>query len=343
MIDKKTTRLILAHDLPKTLIRDIKSAKKRILIVTTTLRNDCSEMEDLITALEQAALRGVAVSVMADSLSYTEIRGSIFNIKKQQLRGLRALQLERRLKKSGVDFRWLGHDASVGFIGRTHCKWLIIDDITYSFGGVNLDAISFQNVDYLLRIKRRQLADFIAEAHENIIARDKVRGGVRNLSLTSHDETTTIFIDGGMPFNSIIYKRATELAKTAKHITLVSQYCPTGKLMRLIQRCPSYKIYFNKIKNATLLNSILLSLGWRHGAKNCYHRDVYLHAKFILYTMQDDTTVALLGSHNFMHGSGLVGTREIIMETTDPHVISLLSDFTKKQVAIDDSSTTLLR
>lgn len=340
MIDKKTTRLVLACDLPKILVRDIKSAKKRILITITTLRNDCPEIEEIITALEQAAMRGVKVSVMADSLSYTEIRGSIFNIKEQQLRGLRAMQLERRLKKSGVNFRWLGHDANVGFIGRTHCKWLVIDDLTYSFGGVNLDAISFKNVDYMLRMKCSQLANFITEAHESIIARDKVKGGLRNLSFTSHDETTTILVDGGMPLNSIIYERATELAKTANHITLVSQYCPTGKLMKSIQQCPTYKIHFNKIKNATLLNSILLSLGWRHGAKNCYQRDDYLHAKFILYTMQDGTVIALLGSHNFMRGSGVVGTREIVMETTDPYVVSLLSDFTKNQVALGESSTT---
>ena len=332
VIDAKTTKLILARNLPKALTRDIDKAKRRVLITTTTLHNDCPEMELLISALETAARRGIDVSVLADSLTYTEIRGSIFNIKKQQLRGLKAMQLERRLKKSGAQFRWLGHDANIGFIGRTHCKWFIVDDIEYSFGGINLDATSFTNVDYMLRIIHPDLANFIADAHQHIMARDQAKGGLRNLSLTSKDGSTTVFIDGGMPLNSLIYKRATTIAQNSTDLTIVSQYCPTGALMKAVYNCPKHRVFFNKIKNATLLNSILLSLGWRHVQKNSYQLDDYLHAKFILSSQKDGKTVALLGSHNFMRSSGLVGTREIAMETSDPHVISLLSKFVDNQV-----------
>ena len=54
--------------------------------------------------------------------------------------------------------------------------------------------------------------------------------------------------------------------------------------------------------------------------------------KFIIFTMPDGEKVTLTGSHNFMRGSGIMGTREIALETSDPDVIKQLEAFRKKYV-----------
>jgi cardiolipin synthase len=64
-----------------------------------------------------------------------------------------------------------------------------------------------------------------------------------------------------------------------------------------------------------------------------YNRDQYLHAKFMIFTMPDGKKIALTGSHNFVHGGVLLGTREVALETEDPKVIAQLEDFWKTHVA----------
>lgn len=311
----------------------ITSAAQRVMITTTTLHNDCDEIEALIQACEHAAQRGVHVSILADSLTYTEIKGSLLNLKKQQQRGIEAVKLARRLKNTGVDFRWLGHDASVGFIGRTHAKWSIVDDTVYAFGGMNLDKGSLENTDFMFKINSVRLADWLADCHQLLISHDKSGTGMRNRSVTDTDGSWHIIVDGGMPGNSAIYKRAVVLAKKSKEITAVSQYCPTGKLMRAIKRCPAHYIYFNRIKNATWLNRMILGLGMHNHRHNLYTRQNYLHAKYLIFTMKNGKKIALTGSHNFVGATGMIGTREIALETTDPHLITALESFTKDTVA----------
>ncbi|MDO4781308.1 MAG: phospholipase D-like domain-containing protein [Candidatus Saccharibacteria bacterium] len=313
--------------------KQIEAATNRVLIMTTTLHNDCPEIEGLVAACEAAAARGVTVSLLADSLTYTEIKGSLLNLKRQQLRGVEAMKLARRLKKAGVQFRWLGRDTSVGFIGRTHTKWTVIDDMVYTFGGVNLDKVSFENTDMMLQLKDAGLAAWLDDCHQAIIDHDRAHTGMRNRSLDDPNGKWRILLDGGIPGNSDIYARATELARQAVSVTAVSQYCPTGKLMRAMKHCPKHRIYFNRLSSATWLNRIILSLGLRNHRHNNYKRAPYLHAKYILYTLPDGRKVALTGSHNFVRETGMVGTREIALETTDPHIIALLEDFTKNAVA----------
>lgn len=298
-----------------------------------TFRNDCPEMESLIDALEQAAGRGVSVSVLADTLTYTELRGSLFSLGQHQRRGLEALRLERRLKRAGVVFQWLGRDAGVGFVGRTHCKWAVIDETVFAFGGINLDAVSFTNTDYMLQFRHPSLAETLLDEHFDLSVSDKSRVAMRNRLHEDVIDDGSVLIDGGIPLNSQIYQRACELAKDADRITVVSQYCPTGKLMRLIKKCPHHHLYFNHLRNATVLNSLILGLSFINHQYNSYQRSPYLHAKFILYQLHDGERVALLGSHNFVRGTGLAGTREIALETRDSRIITLLEQFLREHVA----------
>ena len=48
--------------------------------------------------------------------------------------------------------------------------------------------------------------------------------------------------------------------------------------------------------------------------------------------MSGGSKIALSGSHNFMRGSGIMGTREIALETSDPAIIKQLEAFRKKYI-----------
>ena len=113
-----------------------------------------------------------------------------------------------------------------------------------------------------------------------------------------------------------------ELAKAAKRITYVSQYCPTGRLSAYLKKADS-RLYFNPWRTAKLPNSVIIRFGELFsGLASSYTRSTYLHAKFIIFDMPDGTRVALTGSHNFPRGGMWVGTREIALETTDKHIIA---------------------
>ncbi len=168
--------------------------------------------------------------------------------------------------------------------------------------------------------------------HLRLLKADKAGHATRSHSITI-DATSTALIDGGLIGDSIIYRRACTLARQAEHITLVSQYCPTGKLNRILKKKKA-TLYFNHWRKAAWVNRFLIQFGMIFSKQHTnYHSKKYLHAKFIIFTMKDGTKVALSGSHNYMFGSVVVGTREIALETRDIGIINQLEAFFDKKVA----------
>jgi cardiolipin synthase len=142
-----------------------------------------------------------------------------------------------------------------------------------------------------------------------------------------------VLTDGGFQGDSIIYRRVCELAKEAKEVLLVSQYCPTGKLARILRNKPA-KLYFNPPELAGPLNRAVISVGMLFSHhKTLYKRDRYLHAKFMIFTMPSGEKIAITGSHNFVYGGVLLGTREIALETNDRKIIRQLEAFFQEHVA----------
>ncbi|MBC7764656.1 phosphatidylserine/phosphatidylglycerophosphate/cardiolipin synthase family protein [Microbacteriaceae bacterium] len=327
------TTLLLPSSFARDAVKKIQKSKSRIALVTTTFHVDDDLSTALVDALTHAAKRGVVVSVCVDTYTYTEPKEFFLRSpKKQPARAYRAIQLERQLKKSGVNFNWLGRTSNVVIAGRTHSKWLIVDDTTYSFGGVNIDKESFHNNDYMLRLQNADFADMLFSQHLRLLKADKAGHATKSHSITI-DKNSTALIDGGLIGDSIIYRRACKLAKQASHITLVSQYCPTGKLNRILKR-KNATLYFNHWRKAAWMNRLLIQFGMIFSKQHTnYHRKNYLHAKFIIFTMEDGAKVAISGSHNFMYGSVLFGTREVAIETRDSAIISQLETFFNKKVA----------
>lgn len=326
------TKLLIADTYAHELAASIKKARHDIAIIVTTLRADDERSQAIITALCEAADRGVAISVFADTFTYLEPKEFLlFSPKRQPARALNAIKLERTLKSHGIQFHWLGRKSNVILTGRTHTKWAVIDETIYAFGGVNLDNESFENIDYMFRLRNKQLAKLLLDEQAHIRRADRGGAGIRNHTIQLNTHTRVLF-DGGLVGTSLIYRRTCALARNARYITLVSQYCPTGPLIKILKRKHA-TLYYNHWRNASWVNRALIGLGMLASKSSTeYFRDTYLHAKFAIFTMPDGSKVAISGSHNFMHGSGFVGTREVAIETTDPSIISQLESFCEQHV-----------
>ena len=321
---RNSPKLLTPADYVQQATESIRAATHRVNLLTLILAED-NATSTLIDALCEAAQRGVRVSVAADTFTYTELRGNYIPTTYRSKRVREAFALQKRFKKAGVKFSWLGRLSTVAFSGRTHVKWCIVDDVVYSFGGVNLDQESVTHADYMLRVRDAPLADRLSAEHGRIINADKHGHAYR--SLRFGDDTTTVLIDGGFFGDSIIYRRACYWAARAKHVTFVSQYYPSGKLSKLLTRTDS-KLYFNHASNSGAINYLILQLAARFNKQvTQYTRSRYIHAKFIIFTLDDGKKVAITGSHNFVRAGVFLGTREVALETTDKKIIAQLEKF----------------
>jgi cardiolipin synthase A/B len=321
--------LFSPHAYADALVKDIVHAKSRVILFSHILGYDEST-KPLITALCEAAERGVPVEVAGDVFTYGIMGGWKTTLVKTDRR-IRALRImAKKFKRSGVKFNWMGQLGPILFAGRMHLKWCVVDDMVYCFGGVNLYEDGLRHADYMFGSHDKELSDLIAKENKRI-ERDNRLGRVhRSYSFPSLHGT--VLIDGGKMGDSIIYTRACELAKQAKDITFVSQYCPTGKLGKIMQE-KGARLYFSPWRlahgtNRFLIHASMVSTGY----KTLYQRSTFIHAKCIIYTMPDGSKIALTGTHNFVRAGVALGTREIALETPDKHIIDQLEEFLTKHI-----------
>lgn len=323
-------KLLLPTEYIAEATRQINHAQKRVSLLSFVVA-DHPSTHDLIEALIAAAKRGVTVSVAADIFTYGEVSGSFLPIRYFNKNSRAATSMARRLKSAGVQFHWLGGGRTTILNGRTHNKWCVVDDIVFSFGGVNIYEGGIENNDYMFELSDAHTADALHKEQHRIQAAE--RNASNYPSHRQHTDYGTILFDGGFGGQSTIYRRACELAKEAKDVLYVSQYCPNGRLARALKTKP-YHLYFNRPEQATIFNKILIWFAMKKtGFRTEYLKDQYLHAKYMVFTMPDDSKIALTGSHNFSYTAVLFGTREMTLETKDPTVIAQLESFTKERVA----------
>lgn len=324
-----TAKLLLPAAYIDDVTEKIKQAKNRISILSMVVADDPAT-DELIDALASAAERGVDVEVAADIFTYGELGGFFLPTRYRTKKSRETTMMSRRFRKSGVRFTWLGKSRVLLASGRTHIKWCVVDDVVYSFGGVNLYEKGINNNDFIFRTQDQELADKLLDEYSQLVKADS-----GNYSVRSHQfnyGSNKILIDGGVFFDSIIYRRACKLAAESFKIRLVSQYCPTGKLGRLIKETNS-ELYFNPPQNANFINSVVIKLGMLlSGNKTLYKKHKYLHAKFMIFETYDGRKVAITGSHNFVFAGVMLGTREVALETEDPRIINQLESFLKNKV-----------
>lgn len=309
----------------------VNKARHRVFLISMVIA-DHPATHELIAAIENAARRGVKVSVTADVFTYGEVSGGFLPIRYYS-RGVKEVNsMVKMLKSAGVKFHWLGRSRMTLLSGRTHSKWCVIDDECFVFGGVNMyqDGVA-ENTDYMFRVEDTRLADRLVYEQGRIVKAE--HSSTNYPSVTYELDGNDILFDGGIIAHSVIYRRAIELARDAQKVIFVSQYCPTGKLARTLKRTDT-KYYFNRPEQASSFNKTLIRLSMlTSGIKTKYKKEPYLHAKFIIFTMKDGSRFAITGSHNFAYTGVLLGTREVALETSDPKIIGQLESFYKTHVA----------
>ncbi|WP_062518433.1 phospholipase D-like domain-containing protein [Demequina gelatinilytica] len=322
-------QLLRGEDYVADATRRIHDAKRRVLLTTLTIAHD-HRTDDLIDALVWAARRGVEVSVAADVFTYADAAGTFLPTGYRTKAWRTSDSLASKLIGEGVRFSWLGREKGLPWRGRTHTKFCVVDDAAYAFGGVNLDRKGVENTDFMLLIADARLADDLEAVYHQIQHMNAHERG--HESLEYRYGTDRVLVDGGIPGDSIIYRRAVAQARKADRVLLVSQYCPTGELGKVISERDN-ELWFNPPRNASPANRALIasSMLWT-GHRSMYTRRRYLHAKAIVFFRDDGTRVAITGSHNFVEGGVRLGTREIAMETRRPETIEQILAFHAQDV-----------
>lgn len=301
-----------------------RTATRRISLLSMVFA-DHENTHELIAELEAAARRGVEVTIAADVFTYGEVSNGFLPLRYYSAGASATDKMVRSLKKAGVKFSWLGRNRITFFNGRTHSKWCVIDSTVFSFGGINIYNVGIENEDYMFTLKDERLADRLVEEQHRILRAEKK--SINYPSVAYEHPQMDVLFDGGFIGQSIIYRRACELAKQATHIIFISQYCPTGRLARILKKQPT-EFYYNRTTQAKGLNRFVIAISqYLSGLTTSYTQNAYLHAKCIIFTLPDGTKRAISGSHNFAYTGVLLGTREVAIETADQHIIGQLELF----------------
>lgn len=321
-------KLVTSKRYSTVVVDAINNAQKRVFVLALIIQQS-KDTTEIMTALTRASHRGVDVQVMADFSTYSYTHGhkpSTIYAKSMRV----ATDMVNRLRSSGAHFTWLGMQQPFVFAGRTHSKWIVCDDQVFAFGGINLYADFKQDHDFMFMFESAELAELITTEHRSIQAASTVDAAY----LSSSIDTTygTVLIDGGIPFDSLIYRRSLELIDSAQSVLMVTQYCPTGKLAHKIKDIP-YSVYFNHPSRDLLTNALITTGKKLSGIINSYTGSSYIHAKFMIVTHKNGSKTAITGSHNFISYGGILGTREISLETTNPRIIAGLELFYTKYIA----------
>lgn len=322
-------KLLIATEYIADATKVINSAKERICLITMIASYD-NATRGLFDALINARERGVKVELAVDIFTYSEIGGHL-RFKTSRSHKIKPVEiLKKKLKAADIKINWLGTDSLLLFSGRTHSKWLVVDNTVYTFGGVNLYDEGINNTDFMLRFDDNSLAENLIKEYHRIIRADKTSNKYHSYHFDIPNGQ--VLVDGGRARDSIIYRRAKQLVQDAESVTYVSQYCPTGKLASLLKNKP-VKLYFNPWQQSKSLNAIFIRISsWKTNIKTDYSRQNYIHSKFIICTMPDGSKIAITGSHNFANGGVWLGTREIALETSNPKIISQLESFVEKRI-----------
>lgn len=308
----------------------IEHATTRVSFLSMLVTDDVAT-DALLDALSDAARRGVVVDVAADVFTYGELSGHFIPTRYFTKKVRATTRMTKQFEEAGVNFNWLGRFTNTPFTGRTHIKWCVVDDTIYSFGGVNLYDQALLNADYMFKLHDRRLATILCDEYDRLVRADSGRFSFRSRSVPT--SIGTVHIDGGLPFDSVIYRRACTLAHDAHKVILVSQYCPTGRLSWLLKRTES-KLYFNPWRHAEGINRFLIYSSMKLSRqRTLYKGSKYLHAKFMIFTMKDGSKIAITGSHNFVNAGVLLGTREVALETEEPAIIDQLEEFLHANVS----------
>lgn len=322
-------KLLEGEDYFQALLKKLPKAKSRIVLAAMIIV--WGEKTDAVFAeLDKALQRGVRVHVLLDT--YTRLQyavGSKIPKNVMRLRLKKTFALLEELRKKGARVDYVGKLGINPYKGRCHVKITVIDDDSYSFGGMNFMDENFENSDYMLHTGSPEVADCLEQLADRIGSHSGAMPDAE-VALTSAD---SILFDGGQQGSSIIFERAVILADQAKKVYFVSQMAPSGALAHALNETDT-AYYFTRPEQMPAPNSWGQAFDQqRYRIANKYQLPSYIHAKFMLFELQNGEKALLTGSNNFSWRGVAYGTKEIAIYSTDPHLWKQLFNFFKEHIS----------
>ena len=308
----------------------------RILLATMNFEPEQTSFPLLIAELQDAATRGVQVSLGVDAhdfmLQDTRLPGPL--LWRRQLperapgrigKKLRALD---ELQAAGVTVGITNqpHRAFTNpFAGRSHIKVSIINDVIYT-GGCNLkDEI---NIDLMARWEDDVTADWLYTRMHKMISTQYVQAALGKKDIVRRvDERAELLIDVGVPHQSIIYERALQAIEQAEDWLIITcQYFPNSTTALALKRAfargvrvyPIFNHHSQHLRPHSYLQHGVTARERLRMPASFFEGELPrtanpLHAKLIATEKE-----ALLGSHNYVPAGVNFGTAEIALHVRDP-------------------------
>jgi phosphatidylserine/phosphatidylglycerophosphate/cardiolipin synthase-like enzyme len=319
-------RFVPATDYYESLLKHIPKAKKRIVIHAMVVLWQ-PHTEKLIPLIQEALDRGVEVRIVGDLYSKLQANMPKFIRGDDGPRWGHTIAINSELQSRGAHVTYVGKIGFNPYKQRCHSKITIVDDLSYTFGGVNFYAGGFTFHDYMLESNEPELANKLYDLVCNIEKFPRMTDITEEL-----DDDNTLLFDGGTPGSSVIYDAACEAVANAKKVYYVSQMCPSGQLAKLITKADN-ECYFIRPSQAEPPSSLALIVDKaRYGVKNHYTGKQYIHAKFILCEGKDGSKVVVSGSNNFSWRGIAYGTKEIAVRSTDPKLWQAFYDYMQREI-----------
>ena len=336
------------------LAEDIQKTKKgeRIVIASTCFSPEEAGVREITEALIAAAKRGVHTTLIMDAFDFlvkgdTKVPGPLwfrtnFEARMREPFHTRYAALQK-LEQAGGHFTITnqpGKAFSVPFVGRSHLKGVVINDIVY-VGGCNLN--SPHEIDIMVRFRDDRTAHWLYDLLTKIGADGNVRASMGGQDQTfAVDEKTQIIVDAGVTKQSTIFDEALAMIDNAREwLVFTSQYFAPGAgtqaLARALKRGVKITYYYSHYSmHGPFEGPLHGAAQWREKRRlpaslfeHRLPRGVHLHAK-LLATEQG----LMVGSHNYAYLGVQLGTAEIALKRNDAAFARRAAAFIEKQLDV---------
>lgn len=309
------------------LLKAVPKAKERIVIAAMVVLWG-QRTAPIFIMLQDALKRGVKVTILLDN--YTRLP-YLYGLSPKSTRSERVTQTFRALEdlsREGAKIYCFGKVVFPPYKGRCHVKATVVDNQSFSFGGVNFVDQQFDMTDYMVASNKPAVADCLEELIHRIGTSHPPLGDGE----VPMGKNASVLFDGGRPKHSLIYERACELASRAQRVHFVSQMSPSGQLATLLAETES-DIYTNRAEQLASMASLGQAFDLqRYRITNLYSGAKVIHAKYMLVEFAGGKKALLSGSHNFSYRGVSFGTQEIALYSTDEKLWQQLYDFTQKEI-----------
>jgi cardiolipin synthase A/B len=325
-----------------------KKAKKgdTIILATMEYRPEQATIMEIVDALCQASNQGATVTVLLDAYSLVVKHGSVvmgplFFGKKDPRKGYghfkKVVSSIDKMRDAGVDCHIINRPTrrlKNPFSGRSHIKFAVLNNEAF-VGGCNLSHPD--QLDVMVHTTSAKLTRELKKFTKLVITTEHVGKAMKYKDYSvAIDQHTELIIDSGRVKQSLIYKKAFGVIRSAKkHIYMTCQYFPNHdtpyELNKAANQGVSVHLAYNSPKKhlPTVRSAQVSTLAYKKlsfhpsiFSNQLHHGKNYLHAKILVNEKE-----AIIGSHNYVAIGVSLGTAEIALKSTSPAFIKMAREW----------------